>query len=185
MRPPSLSVPPLATASPDAEVEVAFLSVLPWLATRYDSVVGSFRGEGSEAETSHSLLTAQAAGILNALGLYTRLPHVVRAKLASWPTVSEAALVATANESELVRSLRPVLGKSSVDVRSVLAAFASQDSGYALNHSQLTVGSLAAAHYLITEARPAWHRIHGQLVPSVSEEAIGHFIERLLPSFAP
>jgi hypothetical protein len=185
MRPPSLSVPPLATASPDAEVEAAFLSVLPWLATRYDSVVGSFRGEGSEAETSHSVLTAQAAGTLNALGLYNRLPHVVRAKLASWPTVSEAALVATAAESALARSLRPALGKSPTELNSVLAAFASQDFGYALDRAPLLVGSVAAAHYLITEARPTWYRLHARPIPRVSEEAISHFIERLLPSFAP
>lgn len=182
---PRHSPSPPQTARHATDIDERLLGLLPWLASRFDLSAGSFRGEGPERDSPPGLLAAQARDGLRALGIYERLPHVVRAKLGQWPELEAARLARPAEDSPLARALRPALGRSPAEFLARLAPHASCDFGYALLPDASSPGLMAAAHHLLVVARPGWFAARARPLPVLPASAVESLTERLLATHAP
>lgn len=168
------------------DIDHCVLCLLPWLASRYSPVSGTFLGEGEELHTAPEILAAQALAIFKALAIESRLPYVIRRKLAAWPLQTEETLRAIPRESSLAIRMRKAVASSPAVFASTLRPFRAIDSGYTLEPSNGGPGLMAGAHLLLVEIRPAWYAKHGYTAPPELEAAtLARFSNQLLPAFAP
>lgn len=168
-------------------IDESLLPLLPWLASRFNMADGSFRGEGVERDAPPAFLSAQGRASLQALGIYARLPHIVRAKLDQWPPVESARLAGPAENSPLARALRlaPAGRSEALAFRLALRPYLSSDFGYTLRPEAGAPGLLAAAYHLLVVVRPAWFESRARPLPSVSDQTTLSLMERLLATHAP
>lgn len=178
--------PVKAASSGPADIDGCVLCILPWLASRYSPVSGSFFGQGRELDTPPETLAAQALAIFQALGIREQLPYIIQRKLASFPPQSRQSLRDSFLDSPLDRKMRKAVAGDAAAFASALRSFCSVDSGYTLEPGQGGPGLMAAAYLLLVEARPAWYAHHGFAAPpKLGDDVVTKFSGQLLPVFAP
>lgn len=173
-------------ARPLDDIDPCVLCLLPWLASRYSPVTGSFIGQGEELTTPPGILAAQALSIFNALGIGKELPYLVQRMLWSWPQQDPVALLAASDGSLLVARMRRAVTASPAAFATALRPSRSLDSGYTLEPLQNGYGLMASAYLLLVEIRPAWYAARGfSAPPTLSAPVLTQFSNQLLPVFAP
>jgi hypothetical protein len=166
------------TARPERQ---PFVSLLPWLARRHDFVTGAFRGDDVERGVSPELLTSMGREILESLDLLNALPYVSRHKLLSWPPVAKGTLPSGRN-TPLHRAALGSMEGTSDELEQAVREFLAADGGYSLTARGSRQGSLAAAHLLLTEIRPAWLGRFKKAPPPLPRAEVAEFLERILPA---
>lgn len=166
-----------------ATTDDPFMRVVPWLSSRYEFANGSFAGKGAEAASDAALLAAQAIAVLHSIGLYPRLPHLVRTKLSAWPDLPASALAKPAQGSALAVAMRDGIRRLPRSLPSALEPFGTHDGGFALHPGRAEAGLMCAAYHLLVETRPAWYAALGRPAPQIEANRAEQFGRQFLPLF--